>query len=172
MAELSDKHKLFIAEYVANNCNATKAYQAVYDCDYDTAMSNGHRLLRNAEIKAEVNKQINAILDDKEALALQVVNEYKKIAFSDISKFVDPVTGEPTATDETDTTVLKSIEFKHGEKTSSIKYKLHSKISALDALSKYVVGFTEKKEILIPDIAGIVDELKNAFESVKNDGNS
>jgi len=160
MAELSDKHKLFIAEYVANNCNATKAYQAVYDCDYDTAMSNGHRLLRNAEIKAEINKQINAILDDKEALALQVVNEYKKIAFSDISKFVDPVTGEPTATNETDTTVLEAVKIKHGKDNSTIEYKLHNKISALDALSKYVVGFTEKKDITITKLDELLDGLR------------
>lgn len=160
MSELNDKHKLFVAEYIIQNCNATKAYQAAYGCDYETARANGSRLLINADIKSEIDREIQKILDDKKSLALQIVNEYKKIAFSNIAEFINPETGETRCNEETDTTPLESIEIKHTRDGSTIKYKLSSKISALDALSKYVVGFTEKKEISVTKLDRLLDEIE------------
>lgn len=49
-ANLSDKQKRFCLLYL-QYFNATKAYLEVYDCSYNTAMSNGSMLLRNTKVK-------------------------------------------------------------------------------------------------------------------------
>jgi len=155
--ELSTKHLLFVFAYIAHNCNATKAYQEVYGCDYDTANANGSKLLVNASIKERIDEEIGIILKDSQQLALQVVNEYKKIAFSDMGDFVDPSTGKKTCTSETDTAAISGYKEKIGFKSdgSSVvlpEYKLHDKVRALDSLSKYVVGFSEKRDV---DLKGV-----------------
>jgi phage terminase small subunit len=58
--ELSPEHKMFCVIY-AKRQNATKAYQMVYHYTYEVAMINGHRLLRNAKIK----EQINLLLEEE-----------------------------------------------------------------------------------------------------------
>lgn len=51
--ELTDKQRLFCIYYV--RCfNATKAYQKVYKCSYETAMVEGSKCLRKPKIKKQV----------------------------------------------------------------------------------------------------------------------
>lgn len=58
--ELTDKQRLFCIYYV--RCfNATKAYQKAYECSYETAMANGYKTLRNAQIKNEIYIQRNLL---------------------------------------------------------------------------------------------------------------
>lgn len=145
---LSDKHKLFVVEYVAHNCNGTKAYMAVYNSDEDTARVNASKLLTNTNIKAAVKAKIDEILQDKSELALRIVNEYQKLAFSDIKDIVNPATGVTTISDETDTSVIESVHFGFDKLGNPVKkYKLHDKKGALDSLSKFVVGFSENVEL-------------------------
>lgn len=53
--ELNSNQQLFCL-YCAYGDNATAAYQKAHDCSYQTAMVNASRLLRNAKIKAEVDR--------------------------------------------------------------------------------------------------------------------
>ncbi|MDD5363602.1 MAG: terminase small subunit [Ignavibacteria bacterium] len=153
--ELSDKHKLFVSEYVKNNCNATKAYMAVYDVDSESARRLGSLLLTNIDIKAAVNKEIDRILSDKKELTLQVINEYKKIAFSDMSQYIDPMTGENVINENTEKAVIKSIQFDtvrnpnkdNPEYREKFKFELYNKQNALDSISKLVLGLSEKHEL-------------------------
>jgi phage terminase small subunit len=153
--ELSDKHKLFVSEYVKNNCNATKAYMAVYEVDNESARRLGSLLLTNIDIKAAVNKEIEKILNDKTELTLQVINEYRKIAFSDMKEYIDPVTGENVVNDNTDTSVIESIQFEtvknsnkeNPEYREKYKFKLYNKQAALDSISKLVLGLSERHEL-------------------------
>ncbi|MCP5003714.1 MAG: terminase small subunit [Planctomycetes bacterium] len=59
--DLKDSHKKFAEEYILD-WNATRAYQVAYpDCGYDTAKSNGYKLLTNTYIKEyieEIQKDI------------------------------------------------------------------------------------------------------------------
>ncbi|WP_321833857.1 terminase small subunit [Clostridium butyricum] len=52
--ELTDKQRLFCVIY-AKCLNATKAYQKIYKCTYETAMVNGCKLLSNTKIKEQLN---------------------------------------------------------------------------------------------------------------------
>jgi phage terminase small subunit len=163
--ELSDKHKLFVTEYVKNNCNGTKAYMAVYDVDDKSARRAASLLLTNIDIKEAVNTEIDRVLADKQELALQIVNEYKKIAFSNISNILDPATGECLINENTDTSVLESVQvdtLKRGEDATidKIKYKLYNKLNALDSLAKLVVGFSEKHDVKV-ELTNFADWIKS-----------
>jgi|WetSurMetagenome_2_1015567.scaffolds.fasta_scaffold32177_7 hypothetical protein len=153
--ELSDKHKLFVTEYVKNNCNASKAYKIVYpDITDGSARANSSELLTNPNIRDAVNKEIDRVLADKRELTLQVINEYKKIAFSDMSQYVDPITGENVINDDTEKAVIKSIQFDiiknpnkdNPEYKEKFKFELYNKQNALDSISKLVLGLAERHE--------------------------
>src|SRR4030042_811462 len=157
--ELSDKHKLFVTEYAKNNCNATKAYMAVYDVDSESARRLGSLLLTNIDIKDAVNKEIDRVLADKRELTLQVINEYKKIAFSNMSEYIDPITGKNVINDDTEKAVIKSIQFDiiknpnkdNPEYKEKFKFELYNKQNALDSISKLVLGLAERHELTRKD---------------------
>lgn len=85
--ELTDKQRLFCLYYV--RCfNATKAYQKAYECSYDTAMANGFKLLRNAQIQEEI-KYLKQNRLNREFLSEEdIFQKYMDIAFADITDYV------------------------------------------------------------------------------------
>lgn len=151
--KLSDKHKLFCIEYVKNNCNAYKAYKAVYpESSDDAARSSSSDLLTKPNIRDEIDKKIDEILQNKKDLTLKVINEYKKIAFSDMKEYINPVTGESVVDEDTDTAVIKSIQYEtiksdKDKIREKYKFELYNKQSALDSISKLVLGLSEKHEL-------------------------
>lgn len=71
MKELSNRHIAFIDEYMVNGRNATRAYQVVYpNATLRSCQENGHRLLKKAEVKAEVEKR-EAEIRDKNKIKLE-----------------------------------------------------------------------------------------------------
>lgn len=172
MSELSDKHKLFVAEYIKNNCNAFKAYKATYpDTTDNAARVSASELLTNPNIREAIDDLIDEILNNKKDLTLQVLNEYKKIAFSDMKDFIDPQTGENVVEDDTDTSVIHSIQFEtirrenQKEDREKFKFKLYNKQAALDSISKLILGLAEKHQFQNPDGSGLFDVyLKNLRE--------
>lgn len=91
-SELTDKQKLFCIYYI-ESFNKTKAYQKAYGCNYDTAMSEGHRLSRNPKIKQEIDKLTAEALKETGAnpqlIAKRLLEQYIKIAFADVKDYVD-----------------------------------------------------------------------------------
>lgn len=76
--------QLFVSSF-----NATQSYLKVYECDYNTAMANGCKLLGITKIKQEIerlkrekNKSFLVGPDD-------VLEKMMRIAFSDIKHFMD-----------------------------------------------------------------------------------
>lgn len=86
--ELTEKQRLFIL-YYAKNFNATRAYQKAYGCSYETALTNGPRMLGNAGIRNEIGK----IKRERCAKALlepnDIFQKYIEIAFADLTDFVE-----------------------------------------------------------------------------------
>lgn len=68
------KHKAFVEEYFKtgpNRFNATKAYQAVYDVDDESAAASASRLLRNVNVRDEIEKRLKELqMSADEALVL------------------------------------------------------------------------------------------------------
>jgi phage terminase small subunit len=86
--DLTEKQKLFCIYYI--KCfNATKAYQKAYGCSYETAVTNGPRLLGNARIKTEIlnlkqNRFNRELLHEDD-----IFQKYMDIAFADMSDYVE-----------------------------------------------------------------------------------
>lgn len=155
MEELNDNQQIFITEYLANGLNGAKAYLTAYgDMDYNCACASASRLLSNVKIKEEIDKRINILLSDKTELTLKVLEEMKRLAFSNINEFLnydsDSVNFKPS--EEVDTRPIESVEInrirsiKEGDEETGyvekMKIKLYDKKSALDSLMKYL-GMTK-----------------------------
>ena len=54
MSKLNKKQKAF-ADYYIESLNATESYKMAYNCSYNTARTNGARLLTNANIKKYIH---------------------------------------------------------------------------------------------------------------------
>lgn len=86
--ELKDRQKAFCLYYL-QRYNATWAYQKAYNADYETARTNGPRLLANARIKkqlTELKKQQSAELY---ATANDIMLNYLKQAHSDVTDVLE-----------------------------------------------------------------------------------
>ncbi|MFC6178081.1 terminase small subunit [Weissella sagaensis] len=97
-SDLTDKQKAFVIEYV-RLFNATQAYINVYDVDYDTAMVNGSRMLRNAKVQSLIQGMRQARLHDLGANKEDVLAELMKQSFSDIGDYLDFGAYDVLATD-------------------------------------------------------------------------
>lgn len=160
--ELNDKQRLFCVIY--SRClNATKAYQKVYKCTYETAMISGNRLLRNVKVKEQLDKLIAVDLN-KEFLQRTLIQKYKDIALSDMGDYlkfgvkqvpqwtknndgidvpiIDPDTGEQKIKEysyvklKESSMVDTSLITEVSEGKDGIKFKLADKMKAMDMLSK------------------------------------
>lgn len=161
--ELTERQKLFCLYYL--QCfNATKAYQKAYQCDYKTANASSYRMLVNSGIKKELQRlkaelQQDVLLDVKD-----LIREYMKQAFSDITDFtefghevypvedenghevLDEETGEVKTykvsyvalknSDEVDGSLIQ--EVKKGK--DGVSVKLYDKQKAMNELLKYLNG--------------------------------
>jgi phage terminase small subunit len=114
--KLTQKQELF-CQYYLKNFNATLAYVKAYGCDYDSALASGPRLLGDVRVKQEIQrlKEIkkNSIMLDKD----DIVERYMRIAFADMTDFVEWGTYEKLITNELGEPVL--IE---NEKTGKEEY--------------------------------------------------
>ena len=59
MSKLNEKQKAFADHYV-ESINATESYMKVYECSYNTARTNGARLLANTNIKNYIDEVMSA----------------------------------------------------------------------------------------------------------------
>ncbi|KQB77231.1 terminase small subunit [Clostridium butyricum] len=162
--ELNDKHRLFAVIY-SKRFNATKAYQQVYHCTYESAMVNGCLLLRNTKVKALID-ELTAIEFNKEALKRGVLQKYIDIALSDIGDYltfgkkqigkwtkdkegidipvIDPETGEQKLIEYSYVDLKESISVdtslitEISEGKDGIRIKLVDKTKALEFLSKHL----------------------------------
>lgn len=160
--ELDDKHRLFCVLY-AKRQNATKAYQMVYHCTYETAMVSGSRLLRNVKVREQIDRLLEEELN-KEFLKKGLTQHYKDIAFSDMGDYVefgmkqvpqwtknsdgidvaviDPDTGQQMIKDysyldlKNSVGVDTSIISEVSQGKDGIRFKLADKMKAMEVLSK------------------------------------
>lgn len=158
---LTEQQKMFCLLYLQYKFNATKAYKEAYGVDYRTAHSSSYRLLANVGVNKEITRLKAELQQGIYVDVKDVLNEYVKQAFYDISDFVDfgtheiPINndfgeqetdddGKPKTkmasyvhfkdADEVDGTLIQ--EVKMGKDGTSLK--LMDKQKAMDALMKYI----------------------------------
>lgn len=150
--ETTNRQRLFIAYYV-QYWNATKAYKKAYDCTYNTARTEGARLLANPCIREEIIKVRDALTEDALLDKRTLIQKWIDIAFADITDYVqfgtetikdfddmgNPVEYKVNYTHLSDSAELDGTlitEVKKGK--DGITIKLADKMKALEYLSKHM----------------------------------
>jgi phage terminase small subunit len=145
---LTPKQAAFVREYQVD-MNAT---QAAIRAGYSeaTAYAQGSRLLKHVEVQhalAQVTETavqtVDAHLGGAVLTAERVLTEYARIAFADMRRFATVKGGSVRLTDsdqwtDDDAAAVSELGETVTENGGSIRFKLHSKVSALDALAKHL----------------------------------
>lgn len=167
-AGLTNKQATFVQEYLVDK-NAT---QAAIRAGYSTksAASQGERLLRNADVRSEVEAGQARLAERVGITAERVLLERARIAFFDPRKLLDR-DGNPRPLHELDDDTAAAIagldvmQILGGDATPSVmsivkKYKLAAKDTSLAALEKYL-GLNEKSfRFALPTISSAEDCIK------------
>jgi len=150
--ELTEKQVLFVAEYL-RDYNATRAAMAV-GYSKKTASQIGYQLLQKTSVQVEIKRQMDLVTMNLGITSQRVLLEYLKIAFADLSDYIEfgqkeilvgvSRGGEPIKRkintvdlidkDQVDGTVIQ--EIRQGK--SGVSIKLHDKMKALEKLEKYL----------------------------------
>lgn len=182
---LNEKQMLFCLYYV-KDMNVLKAYQKAYDCKYETALTNGYRLMKDVRVKKRIRElkgetARSVMLDSK-----MILQKWIDIATGDVSDFLEfgyteeemlDNEGMPSLDEEgnvqkyrfdyvrlknenskdIDTSVVESVkQTKYG-----VEVKLADKTKALEYLSKFydVLREQELKELQIEKEKLIIEAL-------------
>lgn len=135
--ELNDKQQQFCLFYM-KSFNATKAYQKAYKCSYETAMVNGHKLLRNTKIKYKILELKQSKLNREFLSEEDIFQKYMDIAFADMTDYLEWQTSE--------------VELEPGivRKVSKVTFKDSSQIDGT-LVSEVRVGKSGDAEIKLAD---------------------
>lgn len=83
----NDRWKQFCFQYL--QCyNATQAYMKVYNCDYDTALASGSRLLGNVKVKKYISKVRNEQSNELYVSVKDILKQELKIAYGNIGDYL------------------------------------------------------------------------------------
>ena len=132
---MQEKQRLFCLYYLQTH-NATSSYQRAYGCTRAAAAASASRLLNDANIRACIQR----LKDERDAgillRATDVVDLYMRIAFADISEFVNISHGVYSVNDlsEVDTQLIESVK---PTKDGSVIVQLNDRMKALQWLSDY-----------------------------------
>ena len=86
-SNLTDKQKAFVLEYL-RIYNATQAYINVYGATYNTAKTNGPKLLENAGVQAQIKQIRVAKLHELSIEPFDLITDIAKEAKADIGDYV------------------------------------------------------------------------------------
>lgn len=137
---MNPKQALFVKEYLID----LNAKQAAIRAGYSerSAESQASRLLRNAKVKAAIEKATGKVAAKLDITHEQICEELARIGFSDIGAFVNfgPDGIEIKDSSEVDTKCLAEVSETKTEKGGSVRFKLHSKVEALTELDDRLFG--------------------------------
>ncbi len=147
--KLTPRQKLFVQEYL-KDMNASRAYRAAgYRSGNDEAVqASASRLLWSAKLSRAVHGELLKRFTTSEITADRVLRELARIAFSNMADFlrVNPDGSfviDLSNVDRDAGAAICDAATTEGEHSKSVKIKLHSKLSALDMLGKYLKLFNE-----------------------------
>ncbi|WP_052348554.1 terminase small subunit [Weissella oryzae] len=86
-SSLADKQKAFVVEYL-KSFNATQAYLNVFDSTYNTARTEGSKLLAKPNVQKAVSELRKARLKDLAVTEQDIIGMWAKQAFADIGDYV------------------------------------------------------------------------------------
>ncbi len=139
---LDERKKLFCLFY-SQTFNATQSYQKAYGCSLNTARAHGYELLRNVEVKSEIEhltelKRQQLLAKESDFVELQM-----RIAFADAGDYYE-IKGDKIVwkdSDQTDTQLVREAKTVKGD----ISLSLYDKQKAIDWLTKYFLMHPDDK---------------------------
>lgn len=153
---MTPKHRLFVTEYLVD-LNAT---QAAIRAGYapGSASHTGSRLLRRPEIAAAIDAGKRARAAKLDISADRILLELARIAFADIRDYAtvgpDGLTLTPTTElTAAQTAAIAEVTESKTSRGGTIRFKLHDKLSALNALARHT-GMSPPEKIALTDANG------------------
>ena len=135
---LTPKQRAFVRQYCVDRSGKQAAIRSGYSPR--TAEVQGSRLLRNAKVRAEVDKHIAEQFAALDISAERILRELSLLAFANVADFAE------------------------------LGFKYCDKIRALELLFKYQMLFTERHQLLSPpeefDVSGLSDQELSTFKDL------
>jgi phage terminase small subunit len=110
-----------------------------------TASALAHELLGLPKVRAAIAEVVTELQAQHAALARRCIDELTAIAFTNLDDVVDPDTGRMRPRDEISSSAMAAvaeISVVDGEKSSSQKVKMHSKVGAIQLLAR-MIGYLQ-----------------------------
>lgn len=144
---LTPKQERFVQEYLVDLNGTQAAIRAGYSPR--TANMQAARMLAKDNFKALVSERRAAIAQSLEITQERVAREYARIAFADMRHFarVDGGGIGLKASDDwsdDDAAAVAELSETRSESGGSVRFKLHSKVQALDSLAKMLGMFPKE----------------------------
>jgi phage terminase small subunit len=165
--DLNEKQLRFATEYLRDQNGTRAAVAAGYS--EKTAHAQASRLLKHVKVRAYIDERMAVVINKLEVTQERIVEEYARIAFSDIRKAVrwkssilaadvdpDDDSGNPEPagvhvndvqfldSDEIDGDTALAIAEIGKDSRGGLKLKMHDKLKALDALARWMGMFDGK----------------------------
>lgn len=149
MSPITEKQKLFADEYLID-LNATRAYRVAYKSikTDEAAAVNASRLLRNANVAAYIQQQMDARQIRTEVTQDMVIEELAAIAFAKVTDYANIRHGQLVLKDTqelTDTQIKALAGIKDGK--FGVEVKLNDKEKALELLGRHLGMFKDRVEL-------------------------
>ncbi len=163
--ELTDKQQRFVDEYMLDSNATQAAIRAGFKAK--SAQQQGTRLLLNVLVAKELKRRQGELARKFELSAERVIAEYAKIASSRITDYLTFRPGGVTLRNSNDIDVerldavaeVSEVLGKDGYR--GVRFKLHNKLDALEALGKHLGLFVEKHEI------DVSERMMNMLDTIK-----
>ena len=145
---LSHRQRLFVAAYLGNGFNASRAARAAGYSE-STAAHQSTRLARNPKLARIVAQQAQKEMARREITAERVLEEMAKLAFFDPRRIFD-ANGNllpPSQMGEDEAAAIAGLDLRQMQDGSEMKkIKLADKLKSLEVLGRYLRLFTERVE--------------------------
>lgn len=146
---MTKNQKIFVDEYLID-LNATRAYKTAYpNIKNDVvAATNGGRLLRNAQIKIEIEKRMKEREKRTEITQDKVIKELANLAFTDRTDIVTITSGKVIIQNFDDLTIEQRACIAGVKETKfGIEVLFYGKEKALEMLGRHLGMFNDKIEV-------------------------
>lgn len=174
--DLTSRQALFCL-YYANTNNATSSYKKAYDCNRETAMAAGSRMLRNVKVREEIRRlkkerYENAMFDGKD-----IFQWHLDIATASMTDFVAfgtekvPVVGMhgPVKDKKTGETLMKEVNYVRFRESYDVDGRVIKKVkTGKDGASIELYDASKSMEWLERNLESGTDEQRSFAAQVLN----
>ena len=165
--KLSTKQQRFVDEYCVDFNGTQAAIRAGYSVK--TANAQAARLLANVNIKKALEEKKTEIAEESKLKASDVIDELRKIAFSDITQVMSFSASKAKIKSSRKLSEdAKKIVASVSQTQAGLTVKLHDKVKALELLGRYLNLFTDRVEVEGRGIGLILNMNAPASESCED----